>query len=221
MKMKIKINGVREPENMRAIVELGVDFMGLIFDSASPRNVNSVSSHAGIIPDRPNDAVSAISCMPKMVGVFTDEMPQTVVTQAYNYKLDWLQLCGEESPVYIQNLRSTLDPDIRPGVRIIKVVVVDEPSDVEKAMLYDGSADMIIFSFSARGRENAGFAAVNAYRGALPFMIGGNVCPADAELLRTIENPLFVGFDLDEAFESAPAVKDVEVIRLFMDSVKR
>ena len=50
--MKIKVCGMRDGKNIREVEALGVDYIGMIFWSGSPRNVTMVPTHAGIIPDR-------------------------------------------------------------------------------------------------------------------------------------------------------------------------
>lgn len=45
---------MREPENIRSIAALGIDWMGLIFYPKSPRYVSQTNSKAGIIPDYPS-----------------------------------------------------------------------------------------------------------------------------------------------------------------------
>lgn len=52
--MIIKVCGMREPENIRSIAALGIDWMGLIFYPKSPRYVSQTNSKAGIIPDYPS-----------------------------------------------------------------------------------------------------------------------------------------------------------------------
>ena len=49
--MMIKVCGMRDADNIRAVAELGVDLMGFVFYPDSPRFVQMISSHAGIIPD--------------------------------------------------------------------------------------------------------------------------------------------------------------------------
>ena len=106
---------MRDAENIQQVIALGVNMIGLIFWPKSPRYVQSFSTNAGIIPDLKNPAIKDINDV-SYVGVFVDEMPQNVVTHAYNYKLDYIQLHGNESPIYIDNLRKTLVPDILPNV---------------------------------------------------------------------------------------------------------
>ena len=49
--MMIKVCGMRDSENIRAVAELKVDLMGFIFYPKSPRYVQMISSQAGILPD--------------------------------------------------------------------------------------------------------------------------------------------------------------------------
>ena len=121
--MIIKVCGMRDADNIRAVSALGVDMIGLIFWPQSPRYVRMINSRSGIIPDKAGEGVVDDGlARPKLVGVFVDEMPQNIVTRVYNYTLDYVQLHGHESPTMIDNLRRTLDPDIRPGIKIIKAV---------------------------------------------------------------------------------------------------
>ena len=125
--MIIKVCGLRVAQNIREVSALDVDWIGLVFWKDSPRFVTQYSSRGGFIPDY-TSIDSEVPTLggkpifryqenkPKRVGVFVDDMPQNIVTRVANFKLDFVQLHGEESPVMIQNLRATLEPDIRKGV---------------------------------------------------------------------------------------------------------
>ena len=88
----------------------------LNFCPDSPDYVRSISPNAGIIPNMPSKTNAGNA---KRVGIFRDAMPQTVITEAYNYRLDRIVLTGSESQTYIDNLRRTLVPDILPEVEIV------------------------------------------------------------------------------------------------------
>ena len=121
---------MRDPENIRDVGKLGIDMMGFNFCKDDPRHVGMIASLAAIIPDYADRRLIAENNSPRRVGVFADDMPQNIVTAVYNYKLDCVQLQGSESPVMIDNLRRTLDPDICKGVRIFKtlnVANIDDP----------------------------------------------------------------------------------------------
>lgn len=112
---------MRDAQNIRDVAELDIDMMGFNFWPKSKRYVNMISSQAGIVPDYSRERLCEIAdnsgspryAFPKRVkrvGVFVDEMPQTIVTRMYNYSLDYIQLHGDETPTLIDNLRSTLIP---------------------------------------------------------------------------------------------------------------
>ena len=121
---------MREPDNIRAVVSLGVEWIGMVFCEQSPRNVSMIPTHAGIIPDRGSVTVKRDTPNIKRVGVFVDEMPQNIITRVLNFQLDIVQLNGKESPTLIRNLRATLDPDLRSGLKFIKTIRVGCYEDI-------------------------------------------------------------------------------------------
>lgn len=109
------------------------------FRPDSPDYVHMISSQAGIIPDYSEERLRSLrkqaaeeasvgeAAEEKLrVGIFADDMPQNIVTRVYNYGLDVVLLLGDESAVMIDNLQRTLDPDIRPGIRIVKAQSLEE-----------------------------------------------------------------------------------------------
>lgn len=238
--MIIKVCGMREPENIRAVAALGIDLMGFIFYPSSSRFVQMISSRAGIIPDyseerltearrvgdqcKEGDAVQ-IESLPKRVGVFVDDMPQNIVTRVYNYALDYVQLHGDESAVMIDNLRRTINPDIRPDVKIIKALRISSKESVQEWRKYAGCVDMFLFdtrceSYGGSG-EKFDWSVLDAYDGDIPFLLSGGIGPEDAQRIKTFHHPQFVGIDLNSQFETAPAVKDVEKLRAFIQEIRQ
>jgi len=142
--MIIKVCGMRDSDNIRDVVSLGVDWIGMIFWPDSPRHVRMIPTGVGIIPDRGTlDSQCADSSF-KRVGVFVDAMPQTIITHAVNYNLDFIQLHGNETPTTIRNLRATLDPDIQPGIRFIKAISVASAEDIKKWRDYADCVDFFL-----------------------------------------------------------------------------
>ena len=223
--MKIKVCGMRDAENIQQVIALGVNMIGLIFWPKSPRYVQNISTNAGIIPDLKNPAIKDISTSDvSYVGVFVDEMPQNVVTQAYNYKLDYIQLHGNESPIYIDNLKSTLVPDILPNVKIIKALSINEEADILKWKTYEGHVDMFLFdtkSTQAVGGTGKHFdwSLINLYDGNIPFLLSGGIGPDDAEAVKAFKHPMCVGIDLNSRFEKEPGMKDVDKLNAFLKAL--
>lgn len=240
--MIIKVCGLRDTENINEVSALDIDMIGFNFWPQSKRFVSMLPCNAGIMPDysrerleeaagrsgnnkgHGQDAVASIVRKVARVGLFVDEMPQTVVTYTYNYKLDYIQLHGSEQPVEIENLRRTLVPDIAPGIKFIKAFGISTERDLEHCAAYEGVADMFVFDYKSPGKGGSGkhfdWTVLEAYRGKTPFLLSGGIGPDDAEAIREFSHPAFAGVDVNSRFETAPAVKDVEMLRTFVGKIR-
>ena len=212
---------MRDADNIRDISALGVDMIGLIFYPPSPRYVQQFSSGAGIIPDYAPD----MGKTPLRVGVFVDDMPQNIVTRVYNYKLDYIQLHGNEPRETLENLRATIDPDIKPKIKIIKAISVSSAEDIKKYKEYVGAADLFLFDTKCKTVGGSGeqfdWQVLQAYDGDVPFLLSGGIGPDDAERIKNFHHPKCIGIDLNSKFEIEPALKDVEKLKQFLVKVNR
>ena len=212
---------MRDADNIRDISALGVDMIGLIFYPPSPRYVQQFSSGAGIIPDYAPD----MGKTPLRVGVFVDDMPQNIVTRVYNYKLDYIQLHGDEPRETLENLRATIDPDIKPKIKIIKAISVSSAEDIKKYKEYVGPADLFLFDTECKTVGGSGeqfdWQVLQAYDGDVPFLLSGGIGPDDAERIKNFHHPKCIGIDLNSKFEIEPALKDVEKLKQFLVKVKK
>ena len=212
---------MRDADNIRDISALGVDMIGLIFYPPSPRYVQQFSSGAGIIPDYAPD----MGKTPLRVGVFVDDMPQNIVTRVYNYKLDYIQLHGNEPRETLEDLRATIDPDIKPKIKIIKAISVSSAEDIKKYKEYVGAADLFLFDTKCKTVGGSGeqfdWQVLQAYDGDVPFLLSGGIGPDDAERIKNFHHPKCIGIDLNSKFEIEPALKDVEKLKQFLVKVKK
>ena len=243
--MVIKVCGMRDARNIREVSQLGVDMIGMIFYPKSPRYVEMQSSHAGIIPDyakedigasdssgcssgcssgSSSESVSTSSKSPARVGVFVDDMVQNIVTRVVNYHLDYVQLHGNEPREMCENLRSTLDPDIRPGIKIIKAISVSDASDIQKYKEYVGAVDLFLFDTKCKTVGGSGqqfdWQVLEQYDGEVPFLLSGGIGPEDASRLHAFHHPKCIGIDLNSRFEIEPGVKDVEKLKGFLNEIQ-
>jgi phosphoribosylanthranilate isomerase len=219
-KMIIKVCGMRDGENIRQVAELGVDWIGMIFWPKSPRNVTMIPTHAGIIPDRGTDIGNFKA---KRVGVFVDEMAQNIITRVVNFQLDLIQLHGHETPTLIRNLRRTLDPDIRPGVKFIKAISVESCDDIATYRDYEDCVDYFLFDTKCQTVGGSGeqfdWNVLEAYDGDVPFLLSGGIGPDDAERVRNFHHPKCIGIDLNSRFETEPAIKDITKLKQFLEQL--
>ncbi len=237
--MIIKVCGMRDADNIKAVEQLDIDLMGLVFYPKSPRYVPMVRARSGNMPDYSAErlatlkarlaeggvaAGSATTGVPR-VGVFVDDMPQNIVTRVYNFQLDYVQLHGNEPRTTIDNLRRTLDPDIRPGIRFIKAISIERPEDVDRWREYDGAVDMLLFDTRCPqvggGGHQFDWSALQRYDGDIPFLLSGGIGPDDADRIRDFHHPRWVGIDLNSRFETAPGVKDVDLLRNFINAIRQ
>ena len=223
--MVIKVCGMRDAQNIREVSQLGVDMIGMIFYPKSPRYVEMQSSHAGIIPDYVKEDINIKSAKsPARVGVFVDDMVQNIVTRVVNYHLDYIQLHGNEPREMCENLRLTLDPDIRPGIKIIKAISVSDASDIQKYKEYVGAVDLFLFDTKCKTVGGSGrqfdWQVLEQYDGEVPFLLSGGIGPEDASRLHAFHHPKCIGIDLNSRFEIEPGVKDVEKLKGFLNAMQ-
>ena len=236
--MIIKVNGMRSMQNIRAVTELGIRHIGMVFQKESPRNVTMIPTHAGIIPDRvktssaSSSAASTSSRSIIKTGIFSDEMAQNIITRVVNFRLNMIQFDGNEQPTFIRNLRHTLDPSVfgdseeaRPisaGIKFIKTIRIDCQEDVDAWKQFDDCIDYFIFDAKGNNADSSSnkfdLSLLDAYQGGKPFLIAG-IGVDDAERIRTFHHPQFAGIDLSTSFESEPSVIDTEKLGQFIKDI--
>ena len=205
--MIVKVCGMREAENIRAVEALGVDWMGFIFWEHSSR---CVSQRPAYLPTRA-----------KRVGVFVDESLDVVCQHVEAFGLDVVQLHGSESPAYLRDLRSSCDARLL----IVKAFSIATRDDLLLTSLYEGLADY--FLFDTKGKSVGGngekfdWNVLNHYNGDTPFLLSGGIGPDDASRLSAFSHPRLAGIDLNSRFEISPALKNVELLKQFLYDIQQ
>lgn len=186
-------------ENIRAIESLGIDLMGFILYAKSPR----------FVADMPEYMPS--SC--RRVGVFVNESLEVIEAAVERFGLDTVQLHGSESADMCRALR-------RSGVEVFKAISVGAVSDLSVAEQYDGVCDMLVFDTKCEGHGGSGeqfdWSILGGYKGQIPFLLSGGISADSVVGLRSFSHPMLAGYDINSRFESAAAMKDVELIAQFL-----
>ena len=219
---------MRDSANIKEVVQLGVEWIGMIFYPKSSRYVTMVPSLSGLLPDRAtaDDRIAPRTQRSfQKVGVFVDDTPQNIITRVVNYDLDIIQLHGSETPTLIRNLRRTIDPDIRPGIRIIKAISVNKPEDIDGYKTYADDVDYFLFDTQCPTVGGSGrhfdWDMLQRYDGDKPFILSGGIGPEDAGYVKSFHHPRCAGIDLNSKFETSPAFKDVEALKKFITEIKK
>lgn len=110
--LRVKICGVRTPEQAIAAAEAGADYIGLIFYPQSHRLVTPEQAAAitGALRKRREAGKHA----PKAVGVFVNEPPEKINALAQACGLDLAQLSGDESPAICRAIHMPVMKAARP-----------------------------------------------------------------------------------------------------------
>ncbi len=197
---------MRDPENIREAEKLAIDLMGFIFWHKSSRNVSEMPSY---LPTRQ-----------KRVGVFVDADIKEVTEKAKEYALDLIQLHGKETPDYIQRLRSLCPQRGDRATAIIKALNIADTEDLAQTAQYEGIVDYFLFDTKSKlvGGNGTQFdwSVLQAYQGDTPFILSGGIGPDDAEKVKNFQHPMCAGIDLNSRFETAPALKDIQLLNHFI-----
>jgi len=200
----IKVCGMRQADNIRQIENLGIDMMGFIFYPHSSRMVNKKPEYM------PTTA--------KRVGVFVNADIKQIRTAIDEYKLDYIQLHGTESPDLCKEIGRLTKK------KIIKAFPIATADDFKATKQYEDCCEYFLFDTKCLGFGGSGntfdWHLLDAYCGPKPFLLSGGICNELIPQLATLHHKYLAGFDLNSKFETAPAVKDVDKIDYFIKRMK-
>lgn len=217
---------MRDADNIRAVAALDIDFLGFIFYPKSPRYTPKAIPEAELIADTATTARhDDIECRkPQRVGVFVDEMPQTIITHIHNDQLGYVQLHGHELPEMIDHLKRAVISDNHHSLKVIKAFSISKPDDLLQTKAYEGIADLFLFDTPTESYGGSGkkfdWQMLQAYDGHTPFLLSGGIGPEDIDRIHKFEHPQCIGIDLNSRFETAPGIKDVEALRRFTEKLR-
>ena len=205
--MKVKVCGTRQPSNIQALAALDVDMLGFIFYKKSSRYIGDTA---------PMD-LSTIE--QDKVGVFVNEPMPTLLELVGKFSLDYVQLHGDESPAYCQNLKS-----VWPSVKLIKAFSVDEAFDFASTQAYELYCDYFIFDTKGTQRGGNGITfdwkLLHSYQGMTPFLLSGGISAEMATAIRSLAIPQLAGVDINSCFEEEAGLKDVALVQSFVKELK-
>ena len=205
--MLVKVCGMREPENIEKVAQLGVDMMGFIFYPKSPR-------FASQSVDR--TAADKNVCR---VGVFVNESVELISDKIQLFDLNAVQLHGNESRELCELLHKQ-----NCLLKVIKAISVSTAGDILKYKEYVGAVDYFLFDTKCKTVGGSGqqfdWQVLENYDGDVPFILSGGIGPEDVERIRNFHHPKCIGIDLNSKFEMEPGLKDVEMLKTFLENIE-
>lgn len=204
--MKIKVCGMRDTENISELVKLKPDYIGFIFYGKSKRFVTNFPK-----VEIPSEI--------KKVGVFVNEDINKVIEIVEQHNLEAIQLHGNETPEFIQELKALLHRK----TEVFKAFSVDDDFDFTKTEPYQKVCEYLLFD--TKGKDYGGngvkfnWQVLDNYKGETPFLLSGGISKVDAFEIKKISLDTFAGIDINSGFEFEPAVKNIEDIKEFKQNL--
>jgi phosphoribosylanthranilate isomerase len=209
--MKLKICGMKYPENILEVAALLPDYMGFIFWEQSSRYFD------GQIPEIPKSI--------KKTGVFVNESVVIIIEKILENNLQAVQLHGKESADFCLNLKSEFEKINLGQIEIIKVFSVADDFDFKLLKPFERLCDY--FLFDTKGKLPGGngttfdWNVLKNYPSSKPFFLSGGIgldeIAAVNEITKT--NLPVYAIDVNSKFEIKPGLKHTELLREFQHNL--
>lgn len=210
MDIKLKICGMKLPENIQAVSTLKPDYLGFIFYRDSKRFVD------GLTPS----FVKSLPAGIRKTGVFVNEELNRVAQLAVLYGLNAVQLHGQEPVKYCIALKGLLADA---GIQLIKAFGVDENFDFNAVNAYANVVDYFLFDTQTSTHGGSGqafnWALLKNYTLNKPYFLSGGIALESVEQLKQINDPRLYSIDVNSRFELAPGLKDIDKLKDFKNKL--
>lgn len=211
MTVKVKICGLTTLPTLEAALGEGADYVGFVFFPKSPRNLDlkTAASLASIARGRA-----------QIVALFVDPDDAMINSVIETVAPDIIQLHGRETPERVAEVAKFTQR------LVMKAIAVACETDALRALDYRPAADLILFdakpppSAALPGGNGMTFdwTLLASVKDRVPYMLSGGLTPDN--VVAAIEQTGAYSVDVSSGVESAPGIKDPELIRRFLRAVK-
>ncbi|WP_223270867.1 phosphoribosylanthranilate isomerase [Subsaximicrobium wynnwilliamsii] len=211
--LKLKICGMKHPENILEVAALQPDYLGFIFYEKSSRFFND------LIPKLPKSI--------KKVGVFVNASVEHIVEKANIHELQAIQLHGNETPEFIKELVAQMERFFEQSLTIIKAFSIGDDFDFSVLQHFEDCCNYYLFDTKGKLPGGNGYAfswtILNNYPSTKPYFLSGGIGLEEAELLnvflKTEAAAYCYAIDLNSKFEIEAGRKDSKTLGVFKNKL--
>lgn len=210
--LRVKICGITQPAQGRAIAEMGAAMLGFICAPMSSRYVTPAQI-AAVVSALPLDSETGdIAC--DRVGVFVNASLEVIRETVAIGRLTGIQLHGDEPPAFCQQVKHVL-----PEMELIKALRIASREALEQARLYDRVVDALLLdayhpTLLGGTGHTLDWRGLQAFSPQTPWLLAGGLTPDNILEALALVHP--DGIDLSSGVELAPGNKDLQkVAQLF------
>jgi len=201
--IKLKICGMKYPENIKKIAALQPDYLGFIFWKKSSRLMD-----VELIPELPETT--------KKVGVFVDASATEIRSKVAQYQLDIVQLHGNESASFCTEIKLL-------NVEIIKVFSIGSNFDFSVLEEFLPMVDYFLFDTKGKLPGGNGFTfdwkILENYPFEKPFFLSGGIGVNEIEAIKDFQKTKVtekcIAIDVNSQFETKPGLKNTIELEKF------
>lgn len=209
MAQLVKICGLSSPATLETALRVGAAMVGFVFFPKSPRHLEFAAAREMARRARLRAEIVALCVDPD------DSVLEKIILAT---EPDYLQLHGSESPERLEQIQSKF------GISVIKAIGVATRDDFAQAELYAGKSDALLID--AKPPKGAVMPGGNGiafdwklaadFRPRKPWLLSGGLDPTN--VAAAIELSGTRGVDVSSGVESAPGVKDPDMIKSFIQA---
>ncbi len=211
MAPEIKFCGMTREADVKAAVELGAQYVGVVF-AAGPRTVTV---------DDARELLRHVPSTVNRVGVFGDDLePEAAAEVAHAARLDVIQLHGDPDTAEVARTRAAFAGQVWAAVRVRDLRLPEQAAE-----LFRTADAVLIDAYSPKSLGGTGLAlpwealtdVVAGARGRGRLVLAGGLRPETVGAAVRALRPDVV--DVSSGVESAPGIKDYAKLRAFRDAV--
>ena len=201
--MPVKICGITSYEDAEIAINYGASAIGIIFYQYSLRYIhfNQVAKW-----------ISKISKSVKKVGVFVNEKQKNIDMIVKELNLDYIQLHGDESPDYCDNM-------LKPVIKAFRVNANFDPD-----ILKNFHVHAFLFDTYQKGKQGGtgktfNWGIISKLKTKTPIILSGGLNPEN--IIKGIETVCPSAIDVNSGVELEPGIKDKEKVKEIFNALEK